>query len=78
MTSEIKTIRPAILSAETKVLLDEYRKFRHLSRTIYSFQLNAEKIKGLVVKLPKAWKGFQRDLTDFIDQFLKSHFDLKL
>jgi hypothetical protein len=75
MTSEIKTIRPAILSAETRALLDEYRKFRHLVRTIYSFQLNGEKIKGLVVNLPKALKGFQRDLTDFINQFLKSHCD---
>ena len=73
MASEIKTIRPAILSAETKTILDEYRKFRHLIRTIYSFQLNAEKIKGLVVKLPKAWKGFQLDLNDFINYFLKSH-----
>jgi hypothetical protein len=40
MASEIKTIRPALLSPETQTILDEFRKFRHLARTIYSFQLN--------------------------------------
>jgi hypothetical protein len=73
MASEIQTVRPAVLSPESKSILDEFRKFRHLARTIYSFQLNPEKIKGLVAKLPRAHKLVQRDLTEFIGKFLKPH-----
>lgn len=70
MAFEMQAIRPALLSAEAKTLLDEFRKFRHLARTIYSFQLNPEKIKTLITSLPKAHKLFQRDLNDFITKFL--------
>ena len=70
MASEIAAIRPALLSPETKTTLDEFRKFRHLARTIYSFQLNPEKIKPLISSLSKAHKAFQRDLNDFISKFL--------
>jgi hypothetical protein len=73
MASEIQAIRPALLSSETRILLDEFRKFRHLARTIYSFHLNPEKIKALIIKLPKSHKLFQRDLKDFIDNFLLQH-----
>ena len=77
MAFEIQTVRPAVLSPETKPILDEFRKFRHLARTIYSFQLNPEKIKELVAKLPRAHKLILRDLTEFIDKFLKLHLNDK-
>ena len=70
MASEIKAIRPALLSVEAKIPLDEFRKFRHLARTIYSFQLNPQKIKPLITSLPLAYKLFERDLNDFISKFL--------
>ncbi len=45
MASEIKNIRPALLSQESAELLDEYMRFRHRIRNIYSFNLLPERIK---------------------------------
>ena len=49
MTEEIPGIRPAVISEETRTALDSYRTFRHLARNIYTFNLDAERIRSLVV-----------------------------
>ena len=49
------------------VALDLLNFYQGIERT---FEVIAKGIDG---KIPKAWKGFQLDLTDFINQFLKSH-----
>jgi hypothetical protein len=45
MAKEIPEARPAVLSAETVALLDDFLAFRHRIRSIYAFNLNAERLK---------------------------------
>jgi hypothetical protein len=70
MTREIENIRPALLSEESAVMLDEYLRFRHRIRNIYSFNLVPDRIKGLVEKLPSVFHDVQTNLIDFA-QFLE-------
>ena len=70
MTLEIEGIRPALLSKTDRDLLDEFMRFRHRVRNIYSFNLIPERVKNLVEKLPEAHEKAKRDLSAFI-QFLE-------
>jgi hypothetical protein len=45
MAKESPEARPAVLSAETVALLDDFLAFRHRIRSIYAFNLNAERLK---------------------------------
>lgn len=71
MGQEIENVRPALLSAETTDLLEEYLRFRHRVRNIYSFNLIPERIKDLVEKLTEIHKQVKLNLEDFAE-FLKN------
>ncbi|MCP4665397.1 MAG: antitoxin [Deltaproteobacteria bacterium] len=73
MGKEMKGLRPALLSRETVTLLDEFLRFRHRIRNIYSFNLVPERIKVLVEKLPGVYKQVKSNLTDF-SHFLERFF----
>ena len=70
MAIEIKNIRPALISEESVAMLDEYLRFRHRVRNIYSFSLVPDRIKVLVEKLPTIFQHVQSNLIDFT-QFLE-------
>lgn len=70
MTEEIAGIRPAVISEETRTALDSYRTFRHLARNIYTFNLDAKRIRSLVENLPDTVEKVCKDITVFLD-FLK-------
>jgi len=70
MTMEIEGIRPALLSNEARDLLDEFMRFRHRVRNIYSFNLLPERVKNLVERLPAAHEKAKGDLFAFV-HFLK-------
>lgn len=65
MTEEIPEARPAVLSARTLALLDDFLAFRHLIRSLYAFNLDAERLKHLVDRLPEALSHVKQDITDF-------------
>ncbi len=44
MVLEIEGIRPAVLSAELKEELEDYRGFRHVVRNVYTFHLNRKNL----------------------------------
>ena len=69
MGRELPGIRPALFSEETVGLMDEFRRFRHRIRNIYSFNLVPERIKALVEKLPRVSAEINTSLQDFA-QFL--------
>ena len=71
MTEEIPGIRPAVISEETRTALDSYRTFRHLARNIYTFNLDAKRIRSLVENLPDAVEKVCKDISVFI-AFLKT------
>lgn len=43
MATDIPDARPAVISQDTAVALDEFRRFRHLVRNVYTFNLVPEK-----------------------------------
>jgi hypothetical protein len=67
MKLDINGIRPAVITRETFTFLDEYRKFRHLVRNIYGFNLLPERLEPLLTRLP----AVDRRLAGEIDGFIK-------
>lgn len=65
MGREIPGVRPAILSPDSVEMLDEFLAFRHLMRNIYTFHLNAERLRELLDRLPGAWQNVQADIEAF-------------
>jgi hypothetical protein len=44
MSVDIPNVRKAVIMEETRLILDELRRFRHLVRSAYSCQLDEEKV----------------------------------
>jgi hypothetical protein len=65
MADEIAGVRPALLSQNTGDALEEYLRFRHRIRNIYSFNLVPELVRGLVERLPGVFEHVKSDLSDF-------------
>jgi hypothetical protein len=51
-----------VISQDTAVKLDEFRRFRHLVRNIYTFNLVPEKMENLVHSLPALWEQLRAEL----------------
>jgi hypothetical protein len=67
MTLELKNIRPAVLSPRTTKALDEYLRFRHVVRNIYTFELAPDRIERLVKNLRPVFTQAQIELLAFAD-----------
>jgi hypothetical protein len=65
MTVEVIGIRPQVLSVDTATALDEYRRFRHVVRNVYAFELDLERIEQLAVNLRPAFARASRELAAF-------------
>jgi hypothetical protein len=70
MALDIAGLRPAVLSQDTVDLLDEFMRFRHRIRNIYSFNLIPDRVKNLVEKFPIVLEKAKGDLSAFV-QFLE-------
>lgn len=66
MARPIPEVRPAVISAETLRLIDEYRRFRHRVRHAYSEELDWDRMERLVADLPRAVEGFRREIGSFV------------
>lgn len=62
MAADRPNARPAVISQDTAVKLDEFRRFRHLVRNIYTFNLMPEKMENLVRDLPALWDQLRAEL----------------
>lgn len=67
MTQEIPEIRPAVISPESQALLDEFRRFRHLVRNVYTINLDPERLEALIRKIPQLWRTIELELNAFAD-----------
>ncbi len=67
MTADITSVRPPVLSLETRDRLDQYRGFRHVVRNVYTFNFDAGQIKVLVEQLPSTMEQVSRELLSFAD-----------
>jgi hypothetical protein len=60
--------RIPIFNKELEETLEEYLKFRHFIRHAYGFQLEWERMEGLI----KGLKDFWRNVKENIDNFIKN------
>lgn len=67
MAQDVRELRPAVISAERISSLDELRRFRHLVRNVYTFNLVPDKIEPLITTLPAMWPQVRAELLAFAD-----------
>jgi len=66
MVSRERTdVRPAVISADICSGLDEFRRFRHLVRNVYTTNLRPEKMTGMLQNLPEMWTRLRAELLAF-------------
>jgi hypothetical protein len=65
MTKENETRKP-VLSEEMKNELKKYLTFRHFFRHSYSFHLEWEELKKLVIPLHQVWVKFKSEILSFL------------
>lgn len=66
MTLTVENVRPKVISPENLEILNELRRFRHVFRFSYAFELKWEKI----IELSINWKKFSPKIHDDIDSFI--------
>lgn len=66
MTLDLPGIRPPVVSRDTAKVLDEFLRFRHLFRNLYGFELDWEKVRPLLERLPLTWNILERELRAFV------------
>ncbi len=67
MMADIPGIRPAVISGESRKLLDRYRGFRHVVRNVYTFTLDPEQIELLIKYLRQTMIQITQELSVFAD-----------
>ena len=67
ISSQANGVRPAVIQAETRRCLDEYRAFRHVVRNVYTFNLRPARLQELVTDLRACFAMVRNDLDVFIE-----------
>jgi len=67
MAQDLPDIRPAAISQESGIGLDNFRRFRHLVQNIYVINLQADKMAELATALPALWDKLRGELLAFSD-----------
>ena len=65
MTVEVTGVRPRVLSPDTATALDEYRRFRHVVRNVYAFELDPTRVEQLTIDLKPAFVRASGELEAF-------------
>jgi hypothetical protein len=65
MGLDLPKLRPPVLSVDAIHALDEYLRFRHVVRNVYSFQLDSGRIGRLVSLLRPAFERAKDELLAF-------------
>jgi hypothetical protein len=67
MGINVKGVRPPVISDETLQLLDEFLRFRHVVRNVYTLSLDGERIIKLAQQLRLVFTLVKRELFSFAD-----------
>ena len=67
MTNNYENYRPAVINLKLFSELDEFRRFRHVVRNVYTTSLAPEKMKGIMKNLPATWKQLKDELHAFAE-----------
>jgi hypothetical protein len=65
MARDILGVRPPVIKDETRLLLDEYRKFRHPVRNIYTFNIIPQKVIKLSRGITNVFHALTKDIKEF-------------
>jgi hypothetical protein len=71
----LSPVRPHVLSDKTVQALDEFLRFRHVVRHLYTFEFEPERIAHLVQRLRPCFERVQHELltfADFLDQLAQN------
>jgi hypothetical protein len=71
MASEIESVRPAVITPETRTCLDEYRGLRHVIRNVYAFNLRSARLDEMTTGLNDCFDRVQKELLA-LAKFLES------
>lgn len=69
MSGKTQALRPAVIRPNTRICLDEYRRFRHVVRNVYTFNLRPSRIQELTEELQTCFDELKQDFATF-RQFL--------
>lgn len=72
MSADSGELRPAVIRAETRYCLDEYRGFRHIVRKVYTFHFKAPRLEELANGVRPCYQLVEKDLNSFNDFLLKT------
>ena len=67
MSQDFPGARPAVISQNSAAIVDEFQRFRHLVRNMYTINLVPEKMEGLMDTLPEFWPTLRTELLAFAD-----------
>jgi hypothetical protein len=67
MGNEIAGVRPAVISTESRNLLNEHRRFRHIVRNVYTHHFDPDRIRKLVNSASIAFEHLKAELSAFAD-----------
>ena len=59
--------RPAVIGSACAISLDEFRRFRHLVRNVYTMNLVPENMESLLSAMPSLWTTVKAELLAFAD-----------
>lgn len=65
MSKQVPGVRPAIISEQVRLRLDEHRHFRHLIRNVYTFKLEPSKVGKLLEETPDLFTQIRREILAF-------------
>lgn len=65
MTKDIEDTRPAVISRTSGDDPDEFRRFRHMVRNVYTFNLVPDKMQPLITRLDSRWSRIRDELLAF-------------
>jgi len=67
VAQDVVDVRPAVINQSNALALDEFRRFRHLVRNVYTMNLVPDRMAGLMTMLPDLWPTLRAELLAFAD-----------
>jgi hypothetical protein len=67
MGLDLPKVRPPVLSSESIKSLDEYLRFRHVVRNVYTFSFDPERVGRLVTELEAVFEQIRQELSAFAE-----------
>ena len=67
VTQDLAGVRPAVIGSESALVLDKYRRFRHLVHNVYAVNLVPDKMAELISDLPGMWDRLRQEMLAFAE-----------